>query len=115
MPSLSTLSMPRALINSLLVALSLFVASSALGQALVFTPYHANGTYDLGEKVGWNAALPAGTPAPAGPYTYTVKKNNQATIKTGTLDLSSGKATLELTMDEPAMLYIQVRAPAGAA
>ena len=34
-------------------------------------------------------------------------------IKTGTLDFSSGRATIETTLDEPAMVYVQVSTPGG--
>ena len=66
----------------------------AAQQQPVFTPYKAGGIYAVGEKVGWTAALPPGAAPPAG-YTYAVRKNNQDVIKTGTLDFSSGRATIE--------------------
>jgi cephalosporin-C deacetylase len=101
---------------SLVVFLSGFDAAA---QQLTFTPLHQNGVYNVGEKLGWTVARPAGTATPD-KFTYTVKKNNQDVLKTGILDLSSGTATIEVTSDEPAMLYVQVNpentepAPAGA-
>src|SRR5215208_3706298 len=83
-------------------------------QQPTFTPYKASGIYAVGEKVGWTAALPPGAAQPAG-YTYTVRKNNQDVLKTGTLDFSSGRATIETTLDEPAMVYVQVSPTGGAA
>lgn len=81
-------------------------------KAPTFTPYHANGIYDLHEKVGWTVSLPAGSTAPAGPYTYSIKKNNYGSpLKTGNIDLTSGSATIETTVDEPAMLFVQVSPP----
>jgi cephalosporin-C deacetylase-like acetyl esterase/lysophospholipase L1-like esterase len=98
------------------LALLLAAASSAVAQQPTFTPYHANGIYDVGEKVGWTVAVPPGAAAPAGPYAYSVRKNNFGDpIKTGTLDLASGPATIEVTLNEPAMLYVQITPPAGAA
>src|SRR5215208_7098362 len=82
-------------------------------QQPTFTPYRAGGIYAVGEKVGWTAALPPGA-APAAGYTYTVRKNNQDVIKTGALDFSSGRATIETTLDEPAMVYVLVSTPGGA-
>jgi cephalosporin-C deacetylase-like acetyl esterase/lysophospholipase L1-like esterase len=85
-------------------------------QQLTFKPYKASGIYAVGEKVGWTADLPAGA-APPAVYTYAVRKNNQDVIKTGTLDFSSGRATIpniEVTLDEPAMVYVEI-ATAGAA
>src|SRR5829696_10415683 len=81
-----------------------------------FTPYKASGIYAVGEKVGWTAALPPGA-APSAVYTYAVRKNNQDVIKTGTLDFSNGRATLpniEVTLDEPAMVYVQISTAGGA-
>ena len=54
-------------------------------QRLVFTPYRASGTYDVGETVGWTV-----TPGPATPtYTYkwTIRRNNA--VVTGTAGRSS--------------------------
>ena len=81
-------------------------------QQLTFTPYKASGIYAVGEKVGWTAALPPGATPTAG-YTYAVRKNNQDVLKTGTLDFSSGRAVIETTLDEPAMVYVQVTTPGG--
>jgi cephalosporin-C deacetylase len=80
----------------------------------VFTPYHRNGIYDVGEKAGWTVALPEGATAPAGKYGFTIKRNQFETIKTGELDLSSGKATMEVPSDEPAMMNVQVTLPVAA-
>src|SRR5215207_6757638 len=85
-------------------------------QQPTFTPYRAGDIYAVGEKVGWTAALLPGA-APAAGYTYTVRKNNQDVIKTGTLDFSSGRATIpniEVTLDEPAMVYVQISNPGDA-
>lgn len=87
------------------LALAAFPASA---QQLSFTPFHQNGIYDLGEKAGWTGTLaPRGT-APTGTYTYVIKKNNLDVIQKGTPDLSSGRATIEATVDDPAMLYVEV-------
>jgi cephalosporin-C deacetylase len=95
------------------LALLLVAASGACAQQLTFTPYHANGIYDVNEKVGWTVALPQGAAASATPYTYTIKKNNFGDpIKTGTLDPATGSASIEVTINEPCMLYVQLSAPA---
>ena len=78
----------------------------------MLTPYKPSGIYGLGEKVGWTAVLPLGA-HPTGGYTYTVKRNNQRVIKTGTLDFSGGRATIEVTPHEPAMIYVQISFPGG--
>ncbi|MET0645517.1 MAG: acetylxylan esterase [Pyrinomonadaceae bacterium] len=88
-------------------------ACVCLAQQPTFTPYKASGIYGVGEKVGWTVELPPGV-APAAAYTYAVRKNNQDVIKTGALDFSAGRATIETTLDEPAMVYVQVSTAAGA-
>lgn len=79
-------------------------------QQLTFTPYKSSGIYSIGEKVGWTASLPQGV-VPAGNYAYVVRKNNQEEIKSGNLDFSKGRATIEVTLNEAAMVYVQVSPP----
>ncbi|MFL6274190.1 MAG: hypothetical protein ACJ74G_03190, partial [Blastocatellia bacterium] len=95
------------------VILTLMAAPICLAQQLTLTPYKASGIYDIGERVGWTVALPANA-VPAGEYAYTVKKNNQDVIKRGKLDFSTGRASIEVTLDEPAMVYAEI-SPAGGA
>lgn len=84
----------------------LAVASLCAAQQPKFTPYKASGIYDINEKVGWTAALPQG--ALSTDYSYTIRKNNQVVIKTGKLDFSLGRALIETTIDEPAMVYVEI-------
>lgn len=77
-----------------------------IAQQLSFTPYHATGIYDVGETVGWTV-----TPGPADPtYTYkwTVRRNNAVVLKEGKLDLTSGKDKIEITGDQPEMIYVAI-------
>ena len=92
--------------------LLLVAAQLCAAQQPTFAPYKASGIYNLGEKVGWTAVLPQGA-SRSGVYTYTVRKNNLDVIKTGTLDFTSGRATIETVLDEPAMVYVQVATPGG--
>ncbi len=98
----------------LLVVLSLAGASVSaqraepIPQQLVFTPYHANGVYEVGETVGWTV-----TPGPAAPayaYRWTIRRNNAVVLKEGSLDLSSGTAAIEIAGDQPGMIYVAVEA-----
>src|ERR1051326_5107455 len=81
---------------------------AAAAQQLTLTPFNKSGIYALGEKAGWTATLASGPEATANDYTYTLKKNNSAVITSGKLDLTSGTATIETTLDEPAMLYLEI-------
>jgi len=75
-------------------------------QQLTFAPYHSTGIYKIGETVGWTV-----TPGPVTPtysYKYTVRRNNNVVLKEGKLDLTSGKDTIEITGDQPEMIYVAV-------
>ena len=108
--------MCRAIVCAALAACTLAAlgsASAADGPQLVFKPYHADGIYALGEKVGWTVTPAWGTVPPKGRFSYTIKSNDLDVVKTGTFDLSSGTATIDTTFDQPAMLYVTVDYQAG--
>jgi cephalosporin-C deacetylase-like acetyl esterase len=99
------------------VVAAMLFASTALvsGQAqisprdqLVFTPYHQTGIYDIGEKAGWTVTRTADTTCLH--YSYTVKENNFLLVKSGDLDLTSGTATIEVQLNEPAMILVNINA-----
>ena len=98
---------------------SAFVVASIVGFSRVpqsapkvtFTPFHANAMYKAGEKVGWTVRLVEGSTPPTGKYTYTIKKNNFESLQSGELDLASGPKTIEITVSDPEMLYVQVTPP----
>lgn len=82
----------------------LFAAPLAAANQLVFTPFKPGGIYEIGETAGWTVGP---VNAATAPYTYTIKKNHLEVIKTGTLDVSK-RATIEVVLEEPAMLYVEV-------
>jgi cephalosporin-C deacetylase len=90
--------------RSLLILAVGFASSLCFGAELEFTPFKPGGIYALGEKAGWTVSAPANV---AGTYSYTIKKNNWDVIKSGPLDLSRTE-TIEATLNEPAMLYVEV-------
>ena len=92
----------------LLAAASSFAQRGPIPRQLVFTPYHASGIYEAGETVGWTV-----TPGPVTPsyaYQWSIRRNNAVVLKEGKLDLSSGKDTIEITADQPGMIYVAVQA-----
>ncbi len=99
----------------LLAAPLLCPAARGYAQQLTFTPYHANGIYAVGERVGWTVMPAPGDTAARGRYTYTVKRDGFTVLKTGALDLASGRATIESTLAQPGMILVEVRPPAGVA
>jgi cephalosporin-C deacetylase-like acetyl esterase len=53
------------------------------------------------------------TPGPTLPtyaYKWTIRRNNAVVLKEGKLDLSSGKATIEIVGDQPEMIYVAIEA-----
>jgi hypothetical protein len=99
---------------SALVATMVFVRAPLvqrgvpIPQQLVFTPYHASGIYNIAETVGWTVT-PGAAPLTYA-YKWTARRNNAVVLKEGTLDLSSGKDTIEITGDQPEMIYVAVEA-----
>jgi cephalosporin-C deacetylase-like acetyl esterase len=82
---------------------------------LTFEPFHANGIYRTGERVGWTVRAPLGNGYTK--YSYEIRENNLTVIKSGVLDMSSGMAVLETTLNHPGMIYAQlsfIGAPAPA-
>jgi cephalosporin-C deacetylase-like acetyl esterase/lysophospholipase L1-like esterase len=90
----------------------LVAASAGAAEPLTFTPYNKTGIYELGEKVGWTVAVAEGEKAPSGSFKFTIKKNNFEPVDSGTFDLSVGTAKIEVSIDEPAMVFVQVTPPA---
>lgn len=68
-----------------------------------YVPYRASGIYPLGETVGWHVTLPWN----AAPVTYVVRKNNLAELGRGAIQ-PGRPAKIEVTLDEPGMVYVEV-------
>ncbi len=85
-------------------------AAVAAAPAPVLTPYHASGIYARGERVGWRVALPPASGAPAPTFSYVVKQNGLVPIASG--PLTPGAPVIEVTVNEPAMLYVEVTSSA---
>jgi len=100
----------RVLSIAVLLGASLTAQRPAIPEQLTFAPYHASGIYQVGETVGWKV-----TPGPTVPtyaYKWTIRRNNAVVLKEGKLDLSSGKATIEIVGEQPEMIYVAVEATA---
>jgi cephalosporin-C deacetylase len=92
--------------RSIFLAVLIWSACPSFGQ-VVLTPQNADGLYKAGENAVWTVK-----PAPQSSttsVTYTARKNGTGSpFKEGTLDLSSGSATIELTLDEPGAITLNV-------
>ena len=90
----------------------LLVAAPAAGQP-AFAPFHADGIYAVGERVGWTVTLPAGTPVPEGGYHYIVRRNNADPLKEAALDFSKAPTTIETSLDAPGMVAVEITGAPG--
>ena len=102
---------PLRMLAFVLAALPGLAQRGPIPQQLVFVPYRATGLYDVGDTVGWTV-----TPGPVAPtyaYKWTIRRNNAVVLKEGKLDLSSGKDKIEITGDQPGMIYVAVEAYAN--
>src|SRR5664279_885444 len=97
----------RLLCVLLAAVVSGFAQRGPIDQQLTFAPHHTSGIYDVSETAGWTV-----TPGPVTPtyaYKWTIRRNNAVVLKEGKLDLSSGKDKIEITGDQPEMLYVSDR------
>jgi cephalosporin-C deacetylase-like acetyl esterase len=94
--------------SSTLITLLFCAAWPCFGQ-VVLTPKNSDGLYHAGEKAVWTVK-PASDSKTTN-ATYSVRKNGTTQIQQGTLDLSSGSATIEAAMDEPGELVVAVTSP----
>ena len=97
---------PRLIAALLVGAAFAFAQGGPIAQQLVFTPYHASGIYDVGETVGWTVT--PGRIAPTHAYRWSIRRNNAVILKEGTLNLASGKDKIEITSDQPEMIYVAI-------
>ena len=74
---------------------------------LILTPYKPSGVYALGDILGWKVSVRPGA-HPAADYTFTAKKNDLEVIKTAPLHLANGTAAIEVALNEPAMVYVEI-------
>jgi cephalosporin-C deacetylase len=102
---------PRTLVALALVGTTVVAQRGApIPQHLIFARYDATGIYDVGETVGWTVEPGAAPPGYA--YRWIARRNNAVVLKEGTLNLSSGRDTIEVVASEPGMIYVAVEAVA---
>jgi cephalosporin-C deacetylase len=73
-------------------------------ETLVVTPYDDDCIYEPGQKVGWKVEAAEN----GSPLTYRLRKNNFTTLEEGELDLSDGEDEIGITIDEPAMVFLEI-------
>ncbi len=90
----------------LVTATTTLAQHGPIEQQLTFTPDHPNAIYGVGQAVGWTVTPGPETPTYA--YQWTIRRNNAVVLKKGKLDLSNGKDRIEITGDQPGMIYVAV-------
>jgi cephalosporin-C deacetylase-like acetyl esterase len=80
-----------------------------MGQQIVLTALNNTGVYRIGETVGWHIEVGGENPASVTQATYLLKRNGLTLYKEGTLDLSSGKASIETSLDAPGAVLLEIR------
>jgi cephalosporin-C deacetylase-like acetyl esterase len=90
----------------LLTAAGAYAQRTPIPQELTFTADHASGIYATGETVGWTV-MP-GPVEPTHGYKWTIRRNNAVVLKEGKLDLATGKDRIEITGEEPEMIYVEI-------
>jgi cephalosporin-C deacetylase-like acetyl esterase/lysophospholipase L1-like esterase len=91
----------------LLVASCVSISGNEIqaAEALNVTPYDDDCIYELGQKIGWKIeATKHGSP-----LTYRLRKNNFTTLAEGELGLADGDDKVEITVDEPAMVFLEIK------
>lgn len=87
---------------------ALAIISAVAAQPLTLVPRHKTGIYAIGEPVGWTISVAAGAAAPADGYSYAVKENNFSLLQAGKLEFIGGAANVAVTLDHPAMVYLEI-------
>jgi len=91
---------------ALLAACAPAAAQTLPNVNLVFEPFKPTGIYRMGERAGWTVHGLMGNAYTK--YRYEILENNLTVLKSGILDLASGEATLDVTLDHPAMIYARL-------
>ncbi len=79
------------------------------GQQVVLTGLNSSGVYGVGEKICWQIEVSGENPGSAMRTSYTLKRNGLTVYKEGTLDLASGKTSIETSLDAPGAVLLEIR------
>src|SRR5262245_49744026 len=87
------------------VSLALLFANCCSAQELQITPDHADGIYQIGQKITWNVEWKSPTTAPS-TLTYEIKRGGLTSVATGTLDVSNHPTTIESKIEGPGAVLV---------
>src|SRR4051812_39862886 len=91
----------------------LFLPSISSAQEVTSTLEKKDGVFEIGQPIVWKVEVKGDNAAAVKEAKYAVKKGGLTVIKEGTLDLSSGGATVESKLDEPGTLLLEVKTKVG--
>jgi cephalosporin-C deacetylase len=96
-----------------ILAMWFFVGSACLAQQVVITPDRPSGVYTIGEQIVWHIDVRGPNAAFIKQAKYVLKHCGLTVMRQGTLDLSTGSAVLETSLDEPGTILAEIRTETG--
>ena len=85
------------------------VRIATAAEVLQVTPFQADDIYELGEEAGWTIAPKDAADLAKKHLRYSLKENNFRLLEQGELNLSDGPAKVETTLNEPGMLFLEIK------
>lgn len=94
----------------LTLSLSAFlgIAVFVSAQTVELSPARESGLYETGETLAWTVTVKPGAKIPEGGLAYTIKSNNAVLLREGRLALANGSEKIEIRVEEPSMVYLEV-------
>jgi len=100
--------------EAMLWCLAVLLAGQAcLAQEITLTASNKTGIYGVGERVGWEVEVHGPNAVSVTQAGYTLKRNGLTGYEEGRLDLASGKASIETSLDAPGAVFLEIRAGEG--
>lgn len=96
----------RFIIASILVLISM--AKSSRAQQIVIIPDKPAAVYNIGEHITWRVEVRGENASSIKEAKYDLKRSGLTEIKHGVLDLSTGSATIESSLDQPGAILVEV-------
>jgi cephalosporin-C deacetylase-like acetyl esterase len=99
--------------RTIFAAGSLLLSLTSLAAAdIVIAPANKTGIYDIGQTVQWTVKA-TGDDADVKEAAYVIKRNGLTEVAHGKVDLSSGAATVESSLDQPGTLLLVLTTKVG--
>jgi cephalosporin-C deacetylase len=93
-------------------AVLLLLPEACRAQEIAVTPSKPAGVYDVKERIEWHIEVTGPDKGKLTDARYTLKKGEWTLLRDGTLDLSSGSAVIDATLDDPGTVLLEIKAKA---